>query len=98
MSVLARQIDRVVREIQRDFVEWKVRVFELLLVNDPAIAVIARAASGMLTSRGGRWILQPTLANGSICRLLTEGANEVRRDICYLLIGRIACAVRGRDF
>jgi hypothetical protein len=40
-SMLARQIDHVVREIERDFIEWKIRVLDLLRIHDVAVAILA---------------------------------------------------------
>ncbi len=41
VSMLARQIDRVVREIERDFIERTIRVLDVLHIDDVVVAIVA---------------------------------------------------------
>ena len=40
-SVLARQQNRVVREVERDAIRWEVGVFELLAEDHASVAIVA---------------------------------------------------------
>ena len=51
-SVLARQVDNVVGEIQRDFIQRKIRVLDLLGEHDVAVAIIAGERSGPVGAHG----------------------------------------------
>ena len=47
-SVLARQHDRVVREIEHDFLKRKIRELDLFRINDVAVAVVASERRGVV--------------------------------------------------
>src|SRR5208337_4225526 len=51
-SVLARQVDHVVREIQCDFIQRKIGVLDLLGERDVAVAIVARKRSGSVGTYG----------------------------------------------
>jgi hypothetical protein len=51
-SVLARQVDDVVGEVQRDFIQRKIQVLDLLGENDVAVAIVARQRSASVGMHG----------------------------------------------
>src|ERR1700687_6436358 len=51
-SVLAWQMDHVVSEIQRDFIQREIGVLDLLGEHDVAIAIVARKRSGSVGTYG----------------------------------------------
>jgi len=51
-SVLARQVDYVVREIPCDFIQRKIGVLDLLGEHDVAVAIVARQRSGPVGTHG----------------------------------------------
>jgi hypothetical protein len=51
-SVLAWQVDHVVGEVQRDFIQRKIRVLDLFGERDIAIAIVARQRSGSVGTYG----------------------------------------------
>ncbi len=51
-SVLARQVDHVVSEIQRDFIQREIGVLDLLGVHDIAVAIVARQRGAPVGTHG----------------------------------------------
>src|SRR5258707_4050179 len=51
-SVLARQEDYVIGKVQRDFIQRKISVLDLLGEHDVAVAIIARERSGSVGKHG----------------------------------------------
>ena len=51
-SVLARQVDYPVGEIQRNFIQWKIGMLDLLGEHDIAVAIVARKRGGLVGTYG----------------------------------------------
>src|ERR1700678_2586881 len=90
-SVLARQVDYPVGEIQRDFIQRKIGVLNLFGEHDIAVAIVARERSGSVGTYGEFPDLKFLGGNS-----LVVGLNDrdlVQKPICSTVLGNVLCAV-----
>src|ERR1017187_7023950 len=90
-SVLAWQMDHVVSEIQRDFIQREIGVLNLLGEHDVAVAIIARKRSGSVGTYGEFPDLKFLGGNS-----LVVGLNDrdfVQKPIRSTVLGNMLCAV-----
>ena len=90
-SILAWQVDDVVGEVQSDFLQREIGMFDLLGEHDIAVAIVARKLSGPVGTYGEFPDLKLLGGNS-----LVVGLNDrdlVQKPICSTVLGNVLCAV-----
>lgn len=90
-SILAWQVDDVVREVQCDFIQREIRVLDLLGEDDVAVAIVARKRTGPIGTYGEFPDLKFLGGNS-----LVVGLNDrdlVQKPICSTVLGNVVRAV-----
>jgi hypothetical protein len=90
-SVLARQVDHVVGEIQFDLIQRKIRVLDLLGEHDVAVAIIASERSGSV----GAYSELPDLKflGGNSLVVGLNDCDFVQKPVCSTVLGNVLSAV-----
>jgi len=90
-SVLARQVDYPVDEIECDFIQWKICVLDLLGEHDLAVAIIACKRSGSVGAYAELPDLEFLGGNSPVVGL--NGGDFVQKPICLTVLGNVLRAV-----
>jgi len=90
-SILAGQVDNVVCEIQRDFIQREIGVFDLLGEHDVAVAIVACKSSGSVGTYGEFPDLKFLGGDSLVVRL--NDRDFVEKPIRSTVLGNVLCAV-----
>jgi len=90
-SVLAWQVDHVVGEIQRDFIQREIGVLDLLGEHDVAVAIVARKRGGSVGTHGEFPDLK--FFGGDTLVVGLNDRNLVQKPICPAVLGNVLRSV-----
>ena len=90
-SVLARQVDHVVGEIQRDFIQREICVLDRLGEDDIVVAIVARKRGGSVGMYGELPDLKILGGDGLVVRL--DDSDFIQKPICTAVLGNVLRAV-----